>query len=97
VNPEGYREYTRTGRFPEGTVLVLESEATVAASVKDHRFADGWGYFQFGNGPQTHQATLEAAALPATAGCVACHRAQGARDHVFTQFYPVLRAALGVL
>jgi hypothetical protein len=94
VNPEGYREYKRTGHFPEGTVLVLESAATVAASVKDRRFADGWGYFQFGNG---HQTTREAVALPATAGCLACHRDQGAKDHVFTQFYPVLRAALGVL
>jgi hypothetical protein len=95
VNPEGYREFRRSGHFPEGTVLVLESAGAVAASVKDHRFTDGWGYFEFSG--KNRQAGVGREALPVTAGCIACHRDRGATDHVFTQFYPVLRAALGVL
>jgi hypothetical protein len=95
VNPEGFEEYRRSGRFPEGTVLVLESSAAVAASVKDRRFPDGWGYFQFIDAKG--RKSPDSPALPETAGCLACHRERGATDHVFTQFYPVLRSASGVL
>ena len=95
LNPQGYREYRRTGLFPEGAVLVLESSGVLAASVKDRRFAEGWGYFQFidGNG----QKTKDAPPLAETAQCLTCHRDRGATDHVFIQFYPVLRSASGVL
>ena len=95
LNPQGYREYRRTGRFPEGTVIVLESSGVLAASVKDRRFAEGWGFFEFidGNGQKTKDAQLSAQ----TAACLSCHRDQGSTDHVFTQFYPVLRAVSGVL
>jgi len=99
ISPDAYREFAQTGKFPEGTVVVLESSRTSVsflASVKDSsRFEGGWGYFEFRDveGRQTSKAT----ALPKSAGCVACHRDHGARDHVFTQFYPVLRTAAGVL
>lgn len=49
-----------------------------------------WGYFSFG-----HHAPPYAAAtnkMP-TETCNACHQANAADDFVFTQFYPVLRAA----
>jgi hypothetical protein len=102
MNPEAYQAYQRTGKFPEGTVLVLESPAasskggkpSLVASVKNPRLAGGWGYFQF---TDTDQKTMDAQALPETAGCLACHRDKGATDHVFTQFYPVLRSVSGVL
>jgi hypothetical protein len=99
ISPSAYKEFARTGKFPEGTVMVLESPgapASFLASVKDSsRFEDGWGYFEFRDieGRQTSKAS----ALPRTAGCVACHRERAALDHVFTQFYPVLRNAAGVL
>jgi len=95
LNAQGYREYRRTGRFPEGTVIVLESAGTLSASVKDRRFAEGWGFFEFteGNGNKPK----EAQPLAETAQCLSCHRDRGATDHVFTQFYPVLRSASGVL
>ena len=32
----------------------------------------------------------DAAALPATASCYACHREKGAVDNTFVQFYPTL-------
>ena len=63
-------------------------------TVKDSkRFADmpgGWAYFSFGHHAPPYAAT--AAAFPADA-CNACHEANAADDFVFTQFYPVLRAA----
>jgi hypothetical protein len=63
-------------------------------TVKDtRRFAKepgGWAYFSFGHKGQPYAKT--AAAFPA-ASCNACHQAAAADDFVFTQFYPVLRAA----
>ncbi len=62
-------------------------------TVKDtNRFADqpgGWAYFSFG-----HELPYAktASAFPAET-CNACHEASAADDWVFTQFYPVLRAA----
>jgi len=99
ISPSAHKEFTQTGKFPEGTVMVLESSkspGSFLASVKDSsRFEDGWGYFEFDDvgGRQTSKAS----ALPGTAGCVACHRDRAAMDHVFIQFYPVLRTAAGML
>ena len=63
-------------------------------TVKDtERFADqpgGWAYFSFGHHAPPYAAT--AAAFPPDA-CNACHEANADDDFVFTQFYPVLRAA----
>src|SRR4030095_9741507 len=81
VSPAAYHEYERVGKFPEGTVMVLESKAArnsgiaLEASVKDRRFNEGWGYFRF-------DATAEGLAkktraLPESAGCLACHRDRG--------------------
>jgi hypothetical protein len=94
LNPQGFREYRRTGRFPEGTVIVLESPGVLAASVKDRRFSEGWGFFEFVDGKG--QKTKDAQPVAQTAACLSCHRDRGT-DHVFTQFYPVLRSVSGVL
>jgi Cytochrome P460/Putative zinc-finger len=92
MSPEAYREYRRSGVFPEGTILVLEenqvTNLVTLASVKDRRFDNGWGYFRV-EGSKTQ-------ALPEAAGCIACHRDRAATDHVFTQFYPTLKSS-GVL
>jgi hypothetical protein len=94
MHPAAYQEYRRSGRFPEGTVMIVESKASVEASVKDRRFGEGWGYFRF---PETAGGLApKAQALPVAAGCLACHRDRAATDHVFTQFYSALRAASGV-
>ena len=83
MSPVAYREYKRTGTFPEGTVMVLESakqapegiQVSLEASVKDRRFSEGWGYFRFeGAGGRLAD---RAQALPESAGCVACHRDRG--------------------
>jgi len=63
-------------------------------AVKDNtRFSNmpgGWAYFSFGHQAQPYNATSEA--FPAEA-CNACHEASADTDFVFTQFYPVIRAA----
>lgn len=105
INPVGYREYEKTGRFPEGTLMIWESvsggpdmaphphkESGLLASVKDStRFDGGWGFFNFTGVDGT--VTTRAQALPESSGCGACHRQDAETDHVFTQFYPVLQSA----
>ena len=65
------------------------------ATVKDSkRFKDEpgyWAYFSFGH---KYPLADTAAAFP-TAACNSCHEASAAEDFVFTQYYPVLRAARG--
>ena len=66
-------------------------EATIKS--KQH-FPDepgNWAYFSFTT-PDHKALTTTAAAFPAAA-CNACHAAAAADDFVFTQYYPVLRAA----
>jgi hypothetical protein len=108
IDPTAYRAYKATGKFPQGTVLVLETAAGeekrepglkgsyqkeftgLSAAVKDaERFEGGWGYFQFG-GPERPKAKAQPAPK---AACFDCHCQKAADDNVFTQFYPVLRAA----
>lgn len=63
-------------------------------AVKDtERYADqpgGWSYFSFGHALPYQDA---ATAFP-TEACAACHQAAADFDMVFTQYYPVLRAAM---
>ena len=49
-----------------------------------------WAYFSFGHQPEPYNAT---AAKQPVAACAACHIAAAAEDMVFTQYYPVVRAA----
>lgn len=65
-------------------------------AVKDtQRFKDepgGWAYFSFGHVPAAEYAKT-AKAFPAES-CNACHESSAESDFVFTQYYPVLRAAM---
>jgi len=108
INPAAFREFTRTGTFPDGTIFILEIASAekkaepglqgsyakeftgLEASVKDSsRFENGWAYFSFdaANGQRKEKATP----LPKSR-CFDCHHEKAAIDHVFTQFYPILRA-----
>jgi hypothetical protein len=108
VNPTAFREFARTGKFPEGTVFILEGASAetkaepglqgsyqkdftaLEAAVKDKkRFGDGWAYFSFDDGKDKRKD--KATPFPRSA-CFDCHHQKAATDHVFTQFYPVLRA-----
>jgi len=103
INPTAYREFARTGKFPEGTMLVLE----LASSAEKNEPGLKGSY-------QERFVALEATVKdksrladgwayfsfdsdPARARpfprerCFECHNAHAATDNVFTQFYPVLR------
>lgn len=107
INPFAYREFISTGRFPEGTMMILEFATKVEkneaglqgvyqgeilgmeASVKDSkRFNGGWGYYGFAG--DDGKPLAKAQPFPQSS-CWACHHERAATDHVFTQFYPVLR------
>ncbi|MGI9516767.1 MAG: cytochrome P460 family protein [Pirellulaceae bacterium] len=64
-------------------------------TIKDsERFGDepgSWAYFSFGH---EYPLAENASAQPA-ANCNSCHETSAAEDWVFTQYYPVLRAAKG--
>ena len=49
-----------------------------------------WAYFTFGHKPEPYDKTAKA---QPTEACAACHEALADDDMVFTQYYPVLRAA----
>lgn len=69
--------------------------SVLAVAIKDSkRFArepGGWGYFIF---DKAASAGTLAQAKP-TQACAGCHQANAAQDLVFSQYYPVLRAAAG--
>ncbi len=109
IDPHSYDAYQRTGKFPDGTVMVKELVSVgakkapsgngyfmgdflgLAVAVKDSkRFPKEpghWGYFGLS---ETGKADAEA---QPTEKCNTCHQQNAAEDWVYTQFYPVLRAA----
>jgi hypothetical protein len=97
INSDAYRDFIRTGEFPEGAVLVRESGASgVQVSVKDSaRFSGGWGYFEFSSFSGGSQSRANSAAPASEASCRSCHEQNAETDQVFTQSYPVLKVALG--
>ena len=64
-------------------------EATVKDSKRFPNEPGNWAYYSFG-----HSYPLKDKSPPqATASCNLCHQASAAEDFVFTQYYPILRAA----
>ena len=59
-------------------------------SSKYSKDTSGWAYYSFGHKPEPYADTT--AAMP-IAACAACHTAAAADDMVFTQYYPILKAA----
>jgi hypothetical protein len=83
----GSKEATSGKGYFMGDFIGLE------ASIKDSkRFRDepgNWAFFSFG-----HRYPLKAeASKQDSAACNSCHESSAEKDYVFTQFYPVLRAA----
>lgn len=68
--------------------------SVLAVAVKDSkRFPQepgGWGYFVFDATPGQTTASMRPTSI-----CASCHQAKAAQDLVFSQYYPVLRAAAG--
>ncbi len=103
VTRTAYKSFLETGTWPEKTMFILEVRSSaskgsinqdghyqaegfrLSAEVKDSsRFEGKWQFFALpANGEP-------AAALPKSAGCIACHSKNGAVDNTFVQFYPTL-------
>ncbi len=104
VDPASWASFKRTGRWPDKTVFVKETRAASShgsinkggqfqteklmgaeAHVHDEaRFKGGWGFFALAG-------TAPAKLIPYEAECYACHKANGAVDTTFTQFYPTAK------
>lgn len=104
VNPSAYRAFLDTGRWPDGTILVLEVRAAQSKGSINRG-----GHFQ-GDvvGIETHVKDEKRfprkwaffgfmgasdVSEPAAAGdssCFKCHEPNGAVDTTFVQFYPTL-------
>jgi len=103
AEPSAYREFLKTGTWPDKARLVLEvREATTEGSINKA------GSFQTGE-PMGVEVHMKDAGLPGGWGfftfgdddkkteivpqdaeCYACHRKDGAVDTTFVQFYPTL-------
>jgi len=103
VDTESYRVFVGTGRWPEGTMLLMETRAaTEKGSINQH------GRYQAGGvmGIEVHVKDSKrfdggwaffgfdgkepASMRPTTEDCYSCHREHGAVDTTFVQFYPTL-------
>ncbi len=65
-------------------------EAMVKSKTRFPDASGHWGFFRFTieDSPNLHRS----AGVQAGENCLSCHQANAATDHVFTQYYPVLRA-----
>src|SRR5215469_13892173 len=106
VDPLAYREFLRTGRWADGTMLVLEARgAAEKGSINQHghyQTRDVMGVevhvkdtkrFQGGWAFVAFRGQEPADAIPQSADCYSCHREHGAVDTTFVQFYPTLLEA----
>jgi hypothetical protein len=107
LHPAAYREYKKTGRFPERTILVGETltAASQASINRQGQFEDRFVGLEAAVKDSTRfpeswayfSFTRRGQPLAATTkafpkkDCWNCHREHAATDNVFTQFYPVLR------
>ena len=103
VNPEAYKAFVETGKWPDKTMLVLEARmAGSKASINKN------GHYQTGNvmGREVHlkdearfpgkwaffnaEDGVTGKLLPKDMDCYSCHEQHGAVDTTFVQFYPTL-------
>jgi len=103
VNPDAYKAFGETGRWPDKTMLVLEVRgAATNASINKS------GHFQTPDvmGREVHvkdegrfpgkwaffgfDASDTAKMVPKEAACYSCHEQHAAVDTTFVQFYPTL-------
>jgi len=103
VDPASYREFLKSGTWPEQTELVMEMRgATGKGSINQqgkYQAGEPMGIevhikdsrrFQGGWAFFTFGGTEPGQLMPMTAECYSCHRQHGAVDTTFVQFYPTL-------
>lgn len=103
VNPSSYREFMRSGTWPEGTVMILEiRNSETKGSINQHgSFQSGIAAVEahvkdsrrFKSGWAFYDLDAKKPSVkPIAPGnrCEQCHEAHGAVDTTFVQFYPSL-------
>ena len=103
VNRTAYREFLKTGTWPDKTIFVLEvREASSKGSINlaGHYQAEDFRLSAEVKDSSRFSDKWEYFALPASgepaqplprsAGCFACHSQHGAVENTFVQFYPTL-------
>ncbi|HZT32967.1 MAG TPA: cytochrome P460 family protein [Bryobacteraceae bacterium] len=107
MQPEAYRYYRQTGRFPDKTMLVMErySAGTIASINRRGQFQDRLLGLEVALKDEQRfpekwayfdfsgsGGALRGQAAPfPKQACWSCHNAHGGADNVFVQFYPILR------
>lgn len=107
INPSSYREFAKTGKFPDGTMMVLElarsavkKEPGLQGSFQDKFFALEASVKDSSRFEEAwayfsfddKDGKLKSKATPfPKTACWSCHDKKAETDFVFTQFYPVLR------
>jgi hypothetical protein len=107
INPSAYREFVKTGKFPEGTTMVLElltqeqkQEPGLQGSYEkevvgiEASVKDSTRFkeqWAYFNFIGPGGQPLAKARAFAKEACWSCHDVNAQTDHVFTQFYPALR------
>lgn len=74
----------QAGHFQGTDVMGIEVHVKDQSRFDKARFPGGWAFFDF-DSPQSNGKLL-----PHDASCYSCHRAHGAVDTTFVQFYPTL-------
>jgi hypothetical protein len=103
VNPASYREFTRSGHWPDKTQFVLEVRgAQGRGSINTSGNYQGGGILELEMHVKDEArfpgkwaffsfgASRVGTLLPTSAECYACHAAHAAVDTTFVQFYPTL-------
>jgi hypothetical protein len=104
VNPEAYKAFQATGRWPDKTVLVKEMRGgQTKGSINRNGMFQQVGVMELEVHAKDEKRfpgqwaffafgdTKPAAAIPQGAQCYACHGSHGAVDNTFVQFYPTLK------
>lgn len=107
TQPEAYREFLKTGKFPEKTIFIIDlHDSKQEVSIAKHGYTEGEStgmdvsvkdrqHFPEGWAYFTFDfengKLAEKAKAHAKDECFSCHSAHAASDNVFTQYYPVLR------
>ena len=101
--PTPIRRFSKTGTWPDQTVLVKENRIAESAGTlsKSGRFQTGVMNLEIhvkdrrafpAAGPSLCHPTAKrpAGCMPQSANCYSCHQDHGAVDTTFVQFYPTL-------
>jgi hypothetical protein len=107
VNPESYRQFQKTGKWPDKTMFALEiyGSATHSSPNKQGYFQDGFMGLEFNVKDSAFPEgwrffnfdgmSQEGTAIPKEAACLTCHTKNAAVENSFGQFYPtILKVAL---